>query len=163
MEIEVSHRTGAVKGKHTQERKTNRSGYRTRRWDTRIGTVFLSIPKVREGGYIPFFLTECKRNEQALVEVVWEAWVNGVSTRKMDRLAKSLGIENISDSRVSDMTRGLDGMAESFRSRPLEEEYPVLWVDALYEKVREFDRVVGTAVLVVKAVGMQGLVHILAV
>lgn len=163
MEIEVSHRTGAVKGKHTEERKTNRSGYRTRRWDTRIGTAFLSIPKVRDGGYIPFFLTERKRSEQALVEVVREAWVTGASTRKMGRLARSLGIEDIGASRVSDLTQGLDGMAESFRSRPLEEEYPVLWVDALYEKVRQFDRVVNTAVLVVKAVGMQGLVHILAV
>jgi transposase-like protein len=150
MEIEVSHRTGAVKGKHVEDRRTSRSGYRTRRWDTRLGTVFLSIPKVRDGGYIPFFLTERKRSEQALVEVVREAWVNGVSTRKMDRLAKSLGIESISASQVSNLTQGLDEMVASFRSRPLEEEYPVLWVDALYEKVREFDRVVSTAVLIVK-------------
>lgn len=163
MEIEVSHRTGAVKGKHVEDRHTSRSGYRTRRWDTRLGTVFLSIPKVRDGGYIPFFLTERKRSEQALVEVVREAWVNGVSTRKMDRLAKSLGIESISASQVSNLTQGLDEMVASFRSRPLEEEYPVLWVDALYEKVREFDRVVSTAVLIVKAVDMQGIVHILAV
>jgi hypothetical protein len=74
MEIEVSHRTGVVKGKHSGDRKTSRSGYRSRRWDTRVGTVFLSVPKVRDGGYIPFFLTERKRSEQALVEVVREAW-----------------------------------------------------------------------------------------
>jgi transposase-like protein len=163
MEIEVSHRTGVVKGKHSGDRKTSRSGYRSRRWDTRVGTVFLSVPKVRDGGYIPFFLTERKRSEQALVEVVREAWVNGVSTRKIDRLAKTLGIESISASQVSGISKGLDGMVGQFRTRPLQEEYPVLWVDALYEKVRESDRVVSTAVLVVKGVDLQGNVHILSV
>ena len=94
--------------------------------------MYLLIPKLREGGYIPFFVTEKRRSEQALIEVVQEAWVNGISTRKIYRLAKSLGIENISASQVSEISKGLDDMVTEFRTRPLEEECPVLWIEALY-------------------------------
>ncbi len=161
MEIEVSHRTGAVKGKHVEDRRTSRSGYRTRRWDTRRGTVFLSIPKVRERKNP--FLYRAQEIEQDLWRL--SHWKPGSTESPHARwtAAKSLGIEIISASQVSNLTQGLDEMVASFRRRPLEEEYPVLWVDALYEKVREFDRVVSTAVLIVKAVDMQGIVHILAV
>ena len=99
--------------------------------------MYLLIPKVRNGGYIPFFVTERKRSEAALIQVVQEAFVQGVSTRKMDRLAKSLGIETLSRSQVSEMTKGLNEQVQSFREQPLAgEAYPVLWVDALYEKMR---------------------------
>ena len=107
MEIEVSKKANAPKGIHSAERKTYRCGTRLRRFDTRLGTMYLLIPKLRDGGYVPFFVTEKKRSEQALIEVIQEAWVNGISTRKIDRLAKSLGIENISASQVSEISKGL--------------------------------------------------------
>ena len=107
------------------------------------GNMYLLIPKVRNCGYIPFFVTERKRSEAALIQAVQEAFVQGVSTRKMDKLAKSLGIENLSRSQVSEMTKGLNEQVQSLRERPLAgEAYPVLWVDALYEKVRYGGRVV---------------------
>jgi transposase-like protein len=122
MEIEVSKKTNAQKGVHSTEGKTYRCGTRLRRFDTRLGTMYLLIPKLREGGYIPFFVTEKRRSEQALIEVVQEAWINGISTRKIDRLAKSLGIEHIRASQVSEISKGLDDMVTEFRTRPLEEE-----------------------------------------
>lgn len=100
-----------------------------------MGTMYLMVPKLRQGGYIPFFVTERKRSEAALIQVVQEAFVQGVSTRKIDKLAKSLGIENISRSQVSEMTKGLNEQVEAFRNRSLAlTNYPVIWTDALYEK-----------------------------
>lgn len=163
MEIEVSKKANAKKGIHSKERKTYRSGTRLRRYDTRLGTMYLLIPKLRDGGYIPFFVTEKKRSEQALIQVIQEAWVNGISTRKIDRLAKSLGIENISASQVSEISKGLDDMVAEFRSRPLESEYPVIWVDALYEKIRDRNRSRNMAIMVVKGINLQGMPQILAV
>lgn len=163
MEIEVSKKANAQKGVHSTERKTYRCGTRLRRFDTRLGTMYLLIPKLREGGYIPFFVTEKRRSEQALIEVVQEAWVNGISTRKIDRLAKSLDIENISASQVSEISKGLDDMVAEFRTRPLEGEYPVLWIDALYEKIRDQDRCQNKAIMVVKGINLQGMPQILAV
>jgi len=96
MRVEVEAKVGAPKGKHSKERKTNYSGYRVRRLHTRVGTIYLVVPKVRQGGYIPFFVMERKRSEVALLSLVQEAFVNGVSTRKVERLARSLGIEGIS-------------------------------------------------------------------
>ena len=95
MEAEVSYRIGADKHEQSQERSSHRCGFRSRRLDTRLGTMYLLIPKVRKGGYIPFFITECKRSEAMLIQVVQEAFVQGVSTRKMEKLAKILGIEGI--------------------------------------------------------------------
>jgi len=98
--------------------------------------MYLMVPKVRQGGYIPFFVTECKRSEAMLVQVVQEAFVQGVSTRKMEKLAHSLGIESLSRSQVSEMTKGLNEQVEEFRNRSLADTvYPFLWGDALYEKV----------------------------
>ena len=126
--------------------------------------MYLMVPKVRKGGYIPFFVTERKRSEAALVQVVQEAYVQGVSTRKMEKLAKSLGIEGISRSQVSEMTKGLNEQAEEFRSRPLTSNaYPVLWVDALYEKVRYGERVVSMAILPVCGVSEEGKREVLAI
>ena len=125
--------------------------------------MYLVVPKLRKGGYIPFFVTEKKRSEQALLQVVQEAFINGVSTRKIDRLAKQLGIENISASQVSEINKGLDEQVELFRNRPLESEYPVIWVDALYEKIRVDRRVVNSAVMVVCGLTRAGEREILAI
>jgi len=162
MEVESELKVGASKGKHTSDRRTHFSGTRVRRFDTRLGTLYLLVPKLRQGGYVPFFVTEKKRSEQALIEVVQEAFINGVSTRKMERLAQSLGIEGISAGQVSTMTKELDEQVSRFRSRPLEREYPVIWVDALYEKIRFDGRVISMAVLVVAGITMGGRREILA-
>ena len=163
MEIEVSQKTGAEKGERTEKRTGYRSGYRIRRFDTRLGTVYLSVPKIRQGGYIPFFVTEKKRSEQALIQVVQECWLNGVSTRKIEKIAGKLGLESLSASEVSEINKGLDDMVEEFRSRKLDKEYPVLWADALYEKIRDNGRVVSKAVMVIKGVNMDGRQEIMAV
>ena len=145
------------KSAHGQRRSGYRSGYRPRRLDTRMGTMYLMVPKVRQGGYIPFFVTERKRSEAMLVQVVQEAFVQGVSTRKMEKLAHSLGIENLSRSQVSEMTKGLNEQVEEFRNRSLAGTvYPVLWVDALYEKVRVDGRIVSMAALIVCGVDENG-------
>ena len=150
MEAEVSQQLGAEKSERAESRSGYRCGYRPRRLDTRMGTMYLMVPKVRHGGYIPFFVTERKRSEAALIQVVQEAFVQGVSTRKMEKLAKSLGIESLSRSQVSEMTKGLNDQVNAFRSRSLSQRsYPILWVDALYEKVRMDGRIVSMAILVV--------------
>ncbi|HKM08353.1 MAG TPA: IS256 family transposase [Sphaerochaeta sp.] len=163
MEIEVAHKVGAQKGKHSTERTTHLSGTRVRRFDTRMGTMYLTIPKLRKGGYVPFFVTAKKRSEQALIQIIQEAWVSGISTRKIERLARSMGIEQISASQVSEVSKELDVMVEEFRNRPLHAEYPILWIDALYEKIREGCHVENMAVLVVKGISLDGTAHILAV
>ena len=160
MEAEVDQQPGAEKSQRTD----GRSGYRPRRLDTRMGTMYLMVPKVRQGGCIPFFVTERKRSEAALIQVVQEAFVQGVSTRKMEKLAQSLGIENLSGSQVSKMTKGLNEQVNEFRHRPLSHTvYPVLWVDALYEKVRADGRIVSMAVLIVCGVDEIGHRDIIAV
>ena len=155
---------GAEKSEHNAARKTYRCGYRVRRFDTRMGTMYLFVPKLRKGGYIPFFVTERKRSEVALIQVVQEAFVQGVSTRKMEKLAQSLGIENISRGQVSEMTRGLAEQVEAFRTRSLAgTNYPVLWVDSLYEKVRLDRHVLSMAVQIVCGVTGKGRREIIAV
>ncbi len=163
MQIEAEAKAGAPKGKHNEGRSTYFSGHRVRRFDTRLGTLYLMVPKLRKGGYVPFFVTERKRSEQALIEMVFEAYTNGVSTRKVERLAKRLGIESLSASQVSEMSKELDGQVEAFRTRRLEGVYPVLWVDAIYEKIRKNGKVVSMAVLVVTGVNEAGKREVLAV
>lgn len=164
MEAEVSGIVGAEKNAHCPERKAYRCGYRPRRLDTRMGTMYLMVPKVRNGGYIPFFVTEHRRSEAALIQVVQEAFVYVVSTRKMERLTRSLGIENMSRSQVSEMTKGLNDQVREFRIRSLADtRYPVIWTDAIYEKVRIDGRVVSMAVLIVCGVNEQGHREVLAV
>ena len=163
VEVEVAQKVNSLKGKRTGDRTTYRCGTRARRLDTRLGTLCMVIPKLRKGGYIPFLVTEKKRSEQALIEVIQEAWKNGISTRRIDRVAKDLGIQNISASQVNEINKGLDDMVHEFRTRPIESEYPVLWVDALYEKIRNDTRVQNMAVLVVKGINRQGMPQILAV
>lgn len=164
MEAEVSGLVGAEKNAHSPSRSGYRCGYRPRRLDTRMGTMYLMIPKLRSRGYIPFFVTERKRSEAALIQVVQEAFVQGVSTRKMEKLAHSLGIESLSRSQVSEMTKGLNEQVREFRSHSLADtHYPVIWTDALYEKVRVDGHVVSMAVLVVCGVNEQGRREVLAV
>jgi transposase-like protein len=163
MEVEVDAKVGATKGEHSEERLGYRSGSRVRRFDTRMGTMYLLVPKVRKGGYVPFFVTERKRSEQALLQVVQEAFVNGISTRKIDRLAKSLGIESISASQVSEINKELNEQVEEFRRRRLESTYPVIWVDALYEKIRVDRRVCNMAVHVVCGINLDGKREVLAI
>ena len=163
MEAELKSKIGASKSERNSKRTAYRSGYRSRRFDTRMGTMYLMVPKLRKGGYIPFFINEKKRSEVALLNVIQEAYINGVSTRKIEKLAKSLGIDSISHGQVSNITREFNEQVEEFRNRRLDETYPAIWVDALYEKIRDGKRVRNMAVLVVSAVTMHGRREILAI
>ncbi|MBC7099824.1 IS256 family transposase, partial [Candidatus Bipolaricaulota bacterium] len=153
MELEVEKKTGAARYRRTKERKNYRNGYRKRRWDTRVGTIHLRIPRLRKGSYFPSFLEPRRRAERALLSVVQEAYVQGVSTRKVDELMQSLGLEGISKSEVSRVCQELDKAVERFRSRPLVSEYPYVWLDAKVVKVREDGRVVSMAAVV--AIGVR--------
>src|SRR5207237_1139292 len=139
----------------SEQRLTHRNGYRPRRWDTRAGEIELAIPKIRRGSYFPSFLEPRKRSEQALVAVVQEAYVAGVSTRKVDQLVESLGLR-ISKSEVSRICQGLDEQVEAFRQRPLEGCYPYLWLDAKVEKVRDGGRVVRKCLVLAYGVHESG-------
>ncbi len=153
MEAEVEQHLGAGRHERTEGRTGHRNGYRERGWDTRVGTVELSVPRVRDGGYFPTLLEPRKRAERALVAVVQEAYVRGVSTRKVDDLVKSLGIGGISKSQVSRICAELDAEVERFRTRPLAGPYPYVWLDATYLKAREGGRVVSVAAVV--AIGVR--------
>jgi transposase-like protein len=158
MEAEVSELTGLPKGERDPERRlTHRNGYRERRWDTRVGTIPLDVPRVRDGGYFPSLLEPRRRAERALLAVVQEAYVSGVSTRRVDDLVRALGIEGISKSEVSRICIGLDAEVAAFRGRPLGElACPYLWLDATYLRVREGGHVVSMAALVAVGVAMNG-------
>jgi transposase-like protein len=155
MEVEISELIGAQHGERTEDRATHRNGYRPRRWDTRAGEIELQIPKIRQGSYFPSFLQPRKRSEQALVSVVQQAYVCGVSTRRVDQLVESLGLR-ISKSEVSRIAGLLDEQVSAFRERPLEGRYPYLFVDAKIEKVRDGGRVQRKCVVVAHAVHETG-------
>ena len=163
MEMEANKITGSEKGEHNSNRTDYRSGTRQRRFDTRLGTFNLQIPKFRNTGYVPFFMQNKQRSEEALISMVVEAYTNGVSTRKIKHLAESLGIENISAGEVSIMNKSLDEMVKAFQEQPLESEMPVLWIDAVYEKIRVGKHVKSMAVMIVKAINMDGKPEIIAV
>jgi len=154
----VTELTGVAKGERDPERRlTHRNGYRERRWDTRVGTIGLAVPRVRDGSYLPSLLEPRRRAERALLAVVQEAYVQGVSTRRVDDLVRALGIEGISKSEVSRICGALDAEVRAFRSRPLgETAHPYLWLDATYLKVRDGGRVVAMAVLVATGVAATG-------
>jgi putative transposase len=155
MEAEISELIGAQHGERTEDRATHRNGYRARRWDTRAGEIELQIPKMRQGSYFPSFLQPRKRSEQALVSVVQQAYVCGVSTRRVDQLVESLGLR-ISKSEVSRIAGLLDEQVQAFRQRPLEGRYPYLFVDAKIEKVRDGGRVARKCVVIAHAVHETG-------
>jgi transposase-like protein len=165
MEAEVTELTGVPKGERAPDRRlTSRNGYRDRRWDTRVGTIDLSIPRVRDGNYFPSLLEPRRRAERALLAVVQEAYVLGVSTRRVDDLVVSLGITGIPKSEVSRICAALDAEVETFRNRPLTDTaYPYVFLDATYLKVREAGRVVSMAALVATGVAMSGERRVLGI
>ncbi len=163
MELEVSELVGAERGeRRPQDRATHRNGYRPRRWDTRAGEIELQIPKVRQGSYFPSFLEPRRRSEQALLAVVQQAYVCGVSTRRVDQLVESLGLR-VSKSEVSRVCGALDEHVEAFRTRPLEGAYPYLFLDAKVEKVRDGGRVVNKALVIAHGVHETGRREILSI
>jgi putative transposase len=158
MEAEVTELTGVAHGERAPDRRlTSRNGYRDRRWDTRVGTIDLAIPKVRDGSYFPSLLEPRRRAERALLAVVQEAYVLGVSTRRVEDLVETLGIASLSRSEVSRICAALDAEVDAFRNRSLAgERYPYLWLDATYVKVRDAGRVVAMAALVAIGIGTSG-------
>jgi len=161
MEAEVRAQIGAERYERSEERTTQRNGYRSRSWDTRVGSMDLAIPKLRTGSDFPSFLEPRRRAEQALVAVVAEAYVQGVSTRKVEALVQSLGIDRLSKSEVSRLCASLDAQVAAFRERRLDAEYPYLWLDARYEHVREDGRVQSMAVIVAYGVRADGVRDVL--
>ncbi|MGD1147511.1 MAG: IS256 family transposase [Thermoanaerobaculaceae bacterium] len=165
MSADVDARCGASLGERSSARTNQRNGYRERGWDTRVGTIALQIPKVRQGSYFPGWLLEPRRrSEHALVQVVAEAYVTGVSTRKVEALVQAMGIEGISKSQVSEMAKTLDATSEDFRNRPLDAGgYPYIWLDALVLKCREGGRTPNVAIVVATGVNASGHREILGV
>jgi len=163
IEAEVSAQIGAGRYERSDERTTQRNGYRTRRWDTRVGTLEVAIPTLRTGSYVPRWVEARRRGEQALVAVVAEAYVQGVSTRKVEALVQTLGIAGISKSEVRRLCAALDAQTDAFRTRRLDAEYPYVWFDARYEHVRADNRVQSMAVVVAYGVRADGVREVLGV
>ena len=156
MELEVHAQTGAAKHERTVERKTQRNGYRGRVWETRGGEIPLRIPKLRTGSYFPSLLEPRRRAEQALLAVVQQAYVEGVSTRKVDELLQAMGLTGIDKSTVSRICKSLDDVVVEFRNRPLTGRYPYVWLDATYLKVRQNHRIVSLALVIAIGVNEVG-------
>lgn len=156
MELEVGGLTGAAWGEKSPERLAQRNGYRDRMWETRAGSVELRIPKLRRGSYFPGFLEPRRMAEKALTAVIQEAYIQGVSTRSVDDLVKALGMSGISKSQVSRLCAEIDERVTAFLERPLEGDWPYLWIDATYLKVRQNGRIVSVAVIVAVGVNTDG-------
>ena len=156
MEADVDGLIGAGRYERGETRQTWRNGYRERSLDTRLGTLNLKIPKMRSGAYFPGFLEPRKTVEKALVAVIQEAWINGVSTRKVDELVQAMGMTGISKSSVSKLCKDIDERVNAFLKRPLAGDWPYLWLDATYLKVREGGRIVSVAAIIAVAVSMDG-------
>ena len=163
MELEVEARTGAPAGARSPDRLTQRNGYRDRPWDTRVGRIDLSIPKLRKGSYLPTFLEPRRTAEKALTAVIQEAYVHGISTRAVDDLVKAMGGSGISKRQVSRLCEEIDERVNAFLSRPIEGAWPYLWIDATYLKVREAGRIVSLAVIVAVGVNTDGRREVLGV
>ena len=156
MEMEVAGLTGAAYGEKSAERLAQRNGYRERAWETRAGTVELRIPKLRKGSYFPGFLEPRRLAEKALTAVVQEAYIQGISTRSVDDLVKALGMSGISKSQVSRLCQEIDERVKASLDRPIEGEWPYLWIDATYVKVRSNGRVVSVAAIMAVGVNADG-------
>lgn len=161
MEFEVDGLIGAGRHERSDERTTYRNGYRDRQLETRLGTLDLKIPKLRQGTYFPAFLEPRKTTEKALTAVIQEAWIQGVSTRKVDDLVQALGMTGISKSQVSALCQDIDTRVLSFLERPLGGEWPYLWLDATYIKVRQNGRIVSIAAIIATGVNQDGRREIL--
>ncbi len=163
MELEIESLTGAGHGERSAERINHRNGYRDRVWETRAGAVELRIPKLRRSSYFPGFLEPRRMAEKALAAVIQEAYIQGVSTRSVDELVRAMGMTGISKSQVSRLCGEIDGKVAAFLDRPLEGEWPYLWLDATYVKVREQGRIVSVAVIVAVAVNSAGRREVLGI
>jgi putative transposase len=156
MEIEVGALTGAGHGEKSPSRLVQRNGYRDRDWETRAGTIELRIPKLRKGSYFPGFLEPRRMAEKALTAVIQEAYIQGISTRSVDDLVKAMGMSGISKSQVSRLCEEIDQRVKAFLDRPIEGDWPYLWIDATYVKVRQAGRIVSVAVIVAVGVNADG-------
>src|SRR6056297_485630 len=156
MEMEVGAHTGAGYGEKRTDRVVQRNGYRDRDWETRAGTVELRIPKLRKGSYFPGFLEPRRMAEKALTAVIQEAYIQGVSTRSVDDLVKAMGMSGVSKSQVSRLCGEIDERVKAFLDRPIEGDWPYLWIDATYVKVRQNGRIVSVAVIVAVGVNTDG-------
>jgi transposase-like protein len=163
MNLEVEALTGAPAGVRSPDRLTHRNGYRERTWDTRAGRIDLAIPKLRKGSYFPAFLEPRRTAEKALTAVIQEAYIQGISTRSVDDLVKAMGASGISKSQVSRLCEEIDERVNAFLSRPIEGEWPYLWIDATYLKTREAGRIVSTAVILAIGVNADGRREVLGV
>ena len=161
MEMDVEGLCAAGYGERSADRANSRNGYRERAWDTRAGTVELKIPKLRQGSYFPGFLEPRRTAEKALAAVIQEAYVQGVSTRSVDELVRAMGMSGISKSQVSRLAAEIDERVGAFLNRPIEGDWPYLWIDATYVKVREAGRIVSVAVIIAVAVNTQGMREVL--
>jgi len=163
MELEVGALAGAAYGEKSPERLAQRNGYRDRDWETRAGTVELRIPRLRKGSYFPFFLEPRRLAEKALTAVIQEAYIQGISTRSVDDLVKAMGMTGISKSQVSRLCEEIDERVQAFLTRPIEGDWPYLWIDATYVKVRQAGRIVSVAVIVAVGVNDDGRREVLGV
>ena len=163
MDFEIEQRCGASYGERSDDRSNSRNGYRERRWETRAGTLDLRIPKLRQGSYFPGFLEPRRTAEKALVAVVQEAYIQGVSTRSVDDLVKAMGMSGISKSQVSRLCAEIGERVNAFLKRPIEGDWPYLWLDATYVKVRQGGRIVSVAVIIAVGVNTDGVREILGV
>lgn len=156
MEADVEGLIGAGRHERSAERLNYRNGYRDRSLDTRLGMLSLRIPKLRQGSYFPPFLEPRKTAEKALVTVIQEAWIGGVSTRRVDELVQAMGLSGISKSQVSKLCKDIDERVNAFLDRPIDGEWPYLWLDATYLKVRDGGRIVSVAAIIAVAVNTEG-------
>jgi putative transposase len=161
MEMDAESLCAAAYGERSPERLNSRNGYRERLWETRAGSVDLRIPKLRKGSYFPGFLEPRRTAEKALAAVIQEAYVQGVSTRSVDELVKAMGMSGISKSQVSRLCAEIDERVNAFLTRPIEGDWPYLWIDATYLKVREAGRIVSVAVIIAVAVNTDGVREVL--
>jgi len=163
MDAEVEARTGAAHGMRDPARQVQRNGYRERTWDTRAGRIDLEIPRLRRGSYFPSFLEPRRTAEKALTAVIQEAYVHGMSTRSVDDLVKAMGASGVSKSQVSRLVEEIDERVNAFLTRPIEGEWPYVWIDATYVKARTGGRIVSTATIIAVGVNTDGRREVLGV